>query len=234
MLNKEIKKSKYLIYERKSVYALLMITAGMMGAYTFNLRGGVFCNAQTANILMMAIAFGERHWTNALYYLIPISAYLLGAFISEFIPDTMKKFGAVSWNTLLIATEIIILFIIGFIPLSVPNQIVQITINFICSMQYNTFRRSEGIPMATTFCTNHVRQVGVHLCAYIRNRNHDSVVRIGIHLLMLFSFVIGGAALTMLCGILAEKSIWIALIPLGIVLGGLIYADLTSPQEQNP
>ena len=30
-------------------------------------------------------------------------------------------------------------------------------------MQYNTFRQAHGIPMATTFCTNHIRQAGVSL-----------------------------------------------------------------------
>ena len=52
-------KKKYLVCERRSVFALLTLSAGMMGAYTFNLRGGVFCNAQTANVVLMAIAFGS-------------------------------------------------------------------------------------------------------------------------------------------------------------------------------
>ena len=38
----------YLACEQRGTYALLMMAAGMMGAYTYNLRGGVFCNAQTA------------------------------------------------------------------------------------------------------------------------------------------------------------------------------------------
>ena len=37
-------KVQYLNCEHKIVYILLMTAAGMMGAYTFNLRGGVFCN----------------------------------------------------------------------------------------------------------------------------------------------------------------------------------------------
>ena len=36
-------KKKYLVCERRSVFALLTLSAGMMGAYTFNLRGG--CSA---------------------------------------------------------------------------------------------------------------------------------------------------------------------------------------------
>ena len=36
----------YLMCERRWVYHLLMIAAGIFGAYTYLLRGGVFCNAQ--------------------------------------------------------------------------------------------------------------------------------------------------------------------------------------------
>ncbi len=59
------------------------MSAGGMGAYTFNIRGGVFCNAQTANIVIMSIAFGKGEFLKAFYYLIPIAAYLLGTIISE-------------------------------------------------------------------------------------------------------------------------------------------------------
>lgn len=43
-------KNDYLVCEQEIFYALLMVSAGMMGAYTYVLRGGVFCNAQTANV----------------------------------------------------------------------------------------------------------------------------------------------------------------------------------------
>lgn len=53
--------SRYLACERKGVFLLLMMSAGMMGAYTYNLRGGMFCNAQTANVVLMAMAFCTNH-----------------------------------------------------------------------------------------------------------------------------------------------------------------------------
>ena len=59
MKSEEPQQTQYLACERRGIYALLMLSAGMMGAYTFTLRGGIFCNAQTANVVLMAIAFGE-------------------------------------------------------------------------------------------------------------------------------------------------------------------------------
>lgn len=217
----------YLTCEHKTIYLLLMISAGMMGAYTFNMRGGVFCNAQTANIVMMAVSLGNGNLKGGLYYLIPISAYALGAFVSEFLPSPIKRLRFLRWDTCLIAIEMAVLLIIGFLPLSLPNQIVQVTINFIASMQYNTFRQAEGVPMATTFCTNHVRQVGVALAKIIRKRDSAAKSRGILHMQMITGFLSGGMLLTILCKFMREKSIWIALFPLGIVLFQLIYADLT-------
>ena len=37
----------YLACEQRLTYALLMVSAGMMGASTSTLRGGVFCNKKT-------------------------------------------------------------------------------------------------------------------------------------------------------------------------------------------
>ena len=161
-------KKNYLVCERRSVFALLTLSAGMMGAYTFNLRGGVFCNAQTANVVLMAIAFGSRNWLGGCYYLIPIGAYFAGAFLSEILPSPMRRLGFLRWDTYLVAFECLVLLAIGFVPLSWPHQLVQVLVNFIASMQYNTFRQAEGIPMATTFCTNQLRQVGIGFAKAVR------------------------------------------------------------------
>ena len=53
--------SNYLTCERSWVFELLMLSAGMMGAYTFVLRGGVFCNAQTANFVMMLLLLDREN-----------------------------------------------------------------------------------------------------------------------------------------------------------------------------
>ena len=225
-------KKRYLICEQRPVFYLLIAGAGMMGAYTFNLRGGVFCNAQTANFVMMAIAFGKAQWAHGFYFLIPVTAYFLGAVISEVLPSPIKEKNFLRWDTWLIAIEAVTLFIIGFIPLSWPHQIVQVIINFIASMQYNTFRQAEGIPAATTFCTNHLRQVGIAFAKVVRKHDKAAYERGMLHLKMLISFFIGGVILTVFCTFFAEKAIWIAIIPYGIILFKLIYADLQADEDE--
>ena len=226
-------KIKYMSNEAKTLYGLLMVSAGMMGAYTFNLRGGVFSNAQTANVVMMAIAFGKGEISKALYYLIPITAYFLGAFISELFILPSKKIGALHWDTCLIAFEAVVLFGIGFIPLTWSHHIVQVIINFIASMQYNTFRKARGIPMATTFCTNHVRQMGLQIAKVIQNKDITKLKVCGVHLLMIICFLCGGIVLTYSCNFLKERSIWLAIIPMTFCLINLIISDLESNKKED-
>ena len=225
-------KTKYLTSENKTTFALLMLSGGMMGAYTFNLRGGVFSNAQTANIVLMSIAFGHGEFFAGLYYLIPITAYSLGAFISELFLFSSKKVGYLKWDTILLLIEAIILFIIGFIPLTWSHHIVQILINFIAAMQFNTFKKARGIPMSTTFCTNHVRQLGVVLAQVLETKNWEILQRLFVHLGMIVSFLVGGIVLTFFVQYFMEKSIWLACIPLLICFINLVYTDKIESEKE--
>lgn len=159
----------YLECERNRVYYTLIAIAGFFGAYTFLLRGKVFCNAQTGNLVLLGLAIGQAEWETAAYYLFPISAYMAGAFISELLPNPVKYHLKIRWDTLLIAVEMATVLVLGLVPESAPVQISQVAVNFIASMQYNTFRQAEGTPMATTFATNHIRQVGVGLAKEIQH-----------------------------------------------------------------
>ena len=100
-------------------------------------------NAQTANFVLLAMAIGKWDLSGAAYLLIPISAYFLGAVLSEALPIHVKKFGLVRWDTLLVGIEVLVTFMLGLLPETAPYQITQVAVNFICSMQYNTFRQAE-------------------------------------------------------------------------------------------
>lgn len=104
MINKGQK--RFLECERLIIFIGLMGVGGFLGAYTYSIRGGVFCNAQTANFVLLAMAIGKWDLSGAAYLLIPISAYFLGAVLSEALPIHVKKFGLVRWDTLLVGIEV--------------------------------------------------------------------------------------------------------------------------------
>lgn len=219
----------FLTCEKNWLFDTLIMVAGFFGAYTYLLRGNVFCNAQTGNVVLMGMAIGSKDWGQALYFLVPISAYILGAFVSELLPNPVKHRFSIRWDTILIGIEMLVVFGLGFVPESAPVQISQVAINFIASMQYNTFRQSEGIPMATTFATNHIRQIGVGLAKELRHlhtpeKTHRKKLRR--HFVMLIFFLFGAVVGTVFCHLLVGKAIWVTLLPLGFVLVKLLRADL--------
>ena len=224
----------FLECERPWVYWLLIMSAGWFGAYTFILRGGVFCNAQTANVVLFAIALGQREWLRAAYLIIPISAYFAGAFFSEFLGKSVKKLHFLRWDTVLIGIEIIVVICLGLLPKEAPDQICQVALNFICSMQFNTFRQVQGVPAATTFVTNHIRQVGSFTAKYVRHRDPAIAERIRTHGSLILCFVCGGIAGAVFCSLAAYRSIWGSAIILLIIFLRLAYADLSYEKDLLP
>lgn len=225
---------KYLMCERNWVFLTLMAIAGFFGSYTYLLRGNVFCNAQTGNVVLLGMAIGGARWGKALYYLIPISAYILGAFVSELLPNPIKHKSPIRWDTLLIIVEMLVVTALGFVPESAPVQISQIAINFIASMQYNTFRQAEGTPMATTFVTNHIRQVGVGLAKEIKHlRKGDKSHRPKFfkHTGMLLFFLGGASVGAFFCLKFLGRAIWLTLIPFSVLLVAFLHADLVEEKE---
>lgn len=219
--------------EKFGIFLALMFVSGFYGAYTYLLRGGVFANAQTANFLMLAIALGNFQFAKALYYLIPMAAYLLGTILSESLPLKVRRFNLLRWDTILIAFEAIMVLLLAFLPEEAPFQIPQVAISFICSMQYNTFRQSKNLSLATTFCTNHIRQVGIRLVKMKKYPGQDRYSKeMMVHLKMLLSFVLGAVSLTLFVKPLGGKSILGALPILLLVFMDLARADLSWEREK--
>jgi len=106
----------FLECEKRHVFLLLMFVGGFYGAFTYSIRGSVFCNAQTANFVMLAMSFGTGNWQKGLYYFVPISAYLLGTIVSEALPNPIKKHHLFRWDTILIGIEIAAVLFLGFLP----------------------------------------------------------------------------------------------------------------------
>ena len=227
-LHNELHKEFYLTCEKYFIFEFLTIAAGMMGLYTYNLRGGVFSNAQTGNIVKMSVAFGQGNIRQGLYYLIPFIAYIVGTIVSEILPEKVRRSHFIRWDTLLVGVEIVVLFLVGFIPFTWPDQIVQVIICFLCSMQFNTFRQAEGIPMATTFVTNHVRQIGISIARIMQHHELEAEERRKAmkHARLILAFFVGGAVMTAVSPIFKAHAVWLAIIPLSVCFVFMLRSDL--------
>ena len=172
---------------------LLAIVGGFLDAYTYILRGGVFANAQTGNIVLLGLNIAEGNLKYSIYYLIPILAFALGVIISEFIKSKNKDNNNIHWRQIIIVIEIIILFIVGFIPCGNMNLIVNISISFVCSMQVESFRKVNGNAFATTMCTGNLRSGTEQLYKYQRTKDKNMLYKTLQYYGIILFFILGAA-----------------------------------------
>ncbi len=233
MMEEPHTENRYPESEKNSTFFVLMFVGGFFGAFTFSVRGGVFCNAQTANFVLSALALGNGNWHEFFYYFIPMTAYFMGAFLSESMLDAnVKLYLHIRWETLFLLLEMAAVVFLGLLPESAPYRISQVTVNLFASMQYNTFRQAERIPMATTFCTNHLRQVGIAASQALRHRDKNALRRMFTHCRMLLAFVLGGTTAAILCRHLLGKAILFTLIPLAYLFIDFLHEDINSGRSR--
>ena len=82
------------ISESIAVGIFLALSGGFMDAYSYINRGKVFANAETGNIILMALKVCEGKFFEAVNYLIPIASFAVGVGICEMIKYRKEKIQA--------------------------------------------------------------------------------------------------------------------------------------------
>ena len=127
--------------ERAEAYAtalLLTLSGGFQDAYTYCLRGRVFANAQTGNVVLFSAHLLRGHFGDVLRYLIPIAAFVLGTCLAEGIRLLLRRAERLHWRQTVLLTEILVLFTVGFIA---EDDLANALVSFSCAMQVQSFRK---------------------------------------------------------------------------------------------
>ena len=148
----------------------LSVSGGLQDVYTYLYRGKVFANAQTGNIVLMAVKLFAGEWGEALRYLMPLCAFALGIFVAEFIRLKLKRMQWLHWRQLVVLFEILLLFVVGFLPQEL-NLLANSLVSFSCAMQVQSFRKVNGYAFASTMCIGNLRGGMDSLCAWLVGGN---------------------------------------------------------------
>ncbi len=206
------------VHETLAVGVALALTGGFLDTYTYTLRGGVFANAQTGNMVLMAVKAADGELLSALYYFIPIAAFFLGVLLTESIKLHFTNRQFLEWQQVVLVLEALLLFIIGFLPLSIPDAVVNVTISFICSVQVQSFRKTRGLPYATTMCTGNLRSAADNFSVFLFQKDKDAPRRCVRYLVITLVFCTGAAAGALCSRALGTSAIWICCSLLLVVL----------------
>ncbi|KAA0081984.1 DUF1275 domain-containing protein [Mycolicibacterium sp. P9-64] len=132
---------------------LLTLTNGFMDAHTYFVRGGVFANVQTGNVIFFAINLSERKPSAALAHVWPILAFIVGVGLAARIKSGRVERVVKHPLRWTMAVQVVVLAGIGFVPVSVAHSYVTVPIAFLAAVQMGLFRNVGDLaylPVATT------------------------------------------------------------------------------------
>ncbi|MDD3393053.1 MAG: DUF1275 domain-containing protein [Clostridia bacterium] len=198
--------------------ALLAFAGGFFDSYTYIARGGVFANAQTGNMILLAIQLVQGHFIHALYYIIPIIAFVCGIFVDEYIKRHFHHTRHFHWRQIVLFIEIIVLIIVAFLPLGKGDMLANIFISFICAMQVQSFRNIHGLPYATTMCTGNLRSATDQLVHLVFEKDSSAAKKAFLYFSVIFVFITGAGIGALVTPIVGAKSVLFCCILLIIAL----------------
>lgn len=151
--------------EAFSTMVFLTLSGGLQDAYTYCVRGQVFANAQTGNIVLMSQRAFAGDLAGVLRYLIPLLAFALGVFAAEMVRRRCQEISRLHWRQMVVLAEIGLLLGVGFLPSSWDAP-ANALVSFTCAMQVQAFRKVNGSAYASTMCIGNLRSGVDAFCAY--------------------------------------------------------------------
>lgn len=209
--NKEFKP-----HQRLWLFCMLTFICGFFGGYTFYVRGNLFVNAQTGNLVNLSISIVYKQLDIFLFSLFLLFVYSFGLAIGEILKKVFKI--PYFWENIILVFSLLLTFILGFLPSNFPTQIVLFLIAFLVALIYSTFEKAHGLGMATGFCTNHLKQTVTNFVRFVRDKEKEKIVISLSHLSMIISFVSGVSLATYLGKIYYVRTIWVTTFIFSLIL----------------
>ena len=184
----------------------LSLVGGFLDAYSYLLKGKVFANAQTGNLVLLFISAANGELHKFLKYIIPIVTFAFGIFISEFLKNKHYAKNYTRMITVLIF-EVLVIAAIGLTGSYFRHDIINSVISFIAALQVANFDKVDGNPIATTMITGNLKSSMINFAKYRTTKDIKYLHSSFKYFLIIASFGIGVSIGFIAIKYYAEKSI---------------------------
>jgi uncharacterized membrane protein YoaK (UPF0700 family) len=209
------------------------VAGGFLDAFTYLGHGGVFANAQTGNIVLLAVFAGGGAWAAAFRHVLPIVAFVIGVGVAEtvFHPRVAPRLRRPPQAALIL--EIAVLAVVGALPGSLSNTVVILAVAFVAALQSTTFGKLGEWSVNTTMTTGNLRTATSAAYRALIHRERAAApqaVALGV---VCVAFLLGAALGTLLTHELHDRAAWGAcvLLSAGLVL---FLLDERRPRPTSP
>ena len=193
----------------------LSLSGGLQDVYTYLFRGKVFANAQTGNIVLMAVHAFAGEWGRVLHYLVPLCFFALGVFAAELMHQKLQNLQRLHWRQLVVLCEIVMLFVVGFFPQE-WNLVANALVSFACAMQVQAFRKVNGYAFASTMCIGNLRSGMDSLCSWLVAGNRAARSKAFHYFAIILLFALGAGLGSVALGFCGAKAIWFSCLLLAV------------------
>ena len=208
----------------------LSLSGGLQDVYTYLFRGKVFANAQTGNIVLMAVHAFAGEWGRVLHYLVPLCFFALGVFAAELMHQKLQNLQRLHWRQLVVLGEGLLLFLVGFLPQE-QNLLANAIVSFACAMQVQAFRKVNGYAFASTMCIGDLRSGVEALCIWRKTHEPQARDRMLRYFGIILLFAIGAGIGSRSAALLGGRAIWICC---GFLLVSFALMFIREDLEENP
>ena len=219
-----IKKNKHQMSDTFRTALFIILSGGFQDAYTYRCRGEVFANAQTGNIVLMSSALFVRDWATVCKYIIPVISFMVGSAAAELIHMKFKLCEKIHWRQIILAIEMILLFLVGFLPHGI-DSLANALVSFVCAMQVQTFHKVRGHTYASTMCIGNMRSGVEALCAYFHVHDKEILKKALTYFSVIAVFAVGAGVGTLVTQHIGDKAIWTCCILLFISFGMMFVSE---------
>lgn len=201
------------IKQRRIHYTMASV-GGFLGGFAILSHHDLLANAQTSNLISLAISIVGRNPFQALLHIGSLLLYMLGLSLTVLIPRYTK------WNLQLcsIAIDALALVILAILPSTVEDFIALYPIFFAMAFQWNTFKGADGYISSSIFSTNNLRQFTTSLTEYFCDRDRNHLHKTSFYGGTLLFFHIGVAISYFACRYFGTMGSLAGLLPLGLSL----------------
>ena len=115
--------------DRIRFHMLLAAAGGVMDAYSYVDRGGVFATGQTGNFVLAAIRLLLKDYKGMGLAFVPIAAFWAGIFLARHFYYIYNR-EQVRWMSGVLLLAAAVLFLVGFIPHTLPHLFANTAVSF--------------------------------------------------------------------------------------------------------
>lgn len=205
--------------QRMRIAYLLAFVGGYLDAYTYRVRGGVFANTQTGNVVKLGIALADGRAEACLTYLLPIGVFVAGLFVTLHIEEllTLRKLRLV--RRVVLTLEMCVLAIVGLIPLGQEwDLLANSLVSFVAAMQYESFTMFHGNAIATTMTTGNLRKFVDCLFRGTIHQEPKELARAGKFLIVIVAFFAGALVSSRVSNSMKAEAVMPAIAVLGLTI----------------